>query len=106
MVDDACKNFCWSMSFASSAITRRLSNWRRSVLNNCARLVHAGLPENCVLCSAAAPALSLCEQCHDELPWLPVEHCPQCALPTLDGKLCGACLSHAPRFNSITAAFT
>ena len=59
-----------------------------------------------MLCSAAAPALSLCRQCHGELPWLPVEHCPQCALPAARGNACGACLSHPPRFDAITAAFT
>src|SRR5688572_20876320 len=31
--------------------------------------------------------------------------CPQCALPTHDGKLCGACLSQPPRFDAVRAAF-
>ena len=31
--------------------------------------------------------------------------CPQCALPTHRGQLCGACLSNPPRFDAVTAAF-
>jgi len=31
--------------------------------------------------------------------------CPQCALPTLNGDVCGACLSHPPRYDRVSAAF-
>jgi ComF family protein len=82
-----------------------MSNWRRSFLNNCTHLVHAALPERCVLCGAPAATRSLCQPCHSDLPWLPRDHCPQCALPTVDGTLCGACLAHPPRFDAIKAAF-
>lgn len=58
-----------------------------------------------MLCTAPAAARSLCEPCHRGLPWLPTSHCPQCALPTAGGQLCGACLSHPPRFDAIAAAF-
>ncbi len=94
------------MSFASSAITGSLSNWRRLILNNCARIVHAALPQHCLLCNAAAPAPALCADCYAELPWLPDAHCPQCALPTHHGRLCGTCLAHPPRFSAVSAAFT
>jgi ComF family protein len=31
--------------------------------------------------------------------------CPCCALPTIDGSLCGACLRRAPAFDATVAAF-
>jgi ComF family protein len=93
------------MTFASSAIACRLSNWRRQILNSCAQFAHAALPQHCLLCNAAAKAEPLCAECYAELPWLPDARCPQCALPTRDGRLCGACLSHPPRFDAVTAAF-
>ena len=31
--------------------------------------------------------------------------CPQCALPTGNGNICGACLAHPPRYDRVTAAF-
>jgi ComF family protein len=93
------------MSFASSAITGRLSNLRRLILNSCVRIAHAALPQHCLLCNASSPELALCRDCYTELPWLPAAHCPQCALPTHQGRLCGACLSHPPRFDAVTAAF-
>src|SRR5690348_5362211 len=93
------------MTFESSLIARHLSNFGRAILDNCLRFGHAALPEHCALCGGAATKRSLCAQCYAELPWLPLSHCPQCALPTGSGNVCGACLSHPPRFDSITAAF-
>ena len=93
------------MSFASSVIASRLSNSWRLILNSCVQFGHAALPQHCLLCRAAAPALALCNKCYAELPWLPAARCPQCALPTHGGQLCGACLSHPPRFDAVTAAF-
>src|SRR3978361_504832 len=93
------------MSFKSSLVGWLLSNFSRVFLNSCSRLINATLPERCALCSAAASVLSLCAACEEELPWLPLKHCPQCALPTTNANVCGACLSPPPRFDSITAAF-
>ena len=93
------------MSFASSGFPRRLSNWRRLVLNNCVRFTQAALPQHCLLCTASAPAQPLCRDCYANLPWLPAARCPQCALPTPAGNLCGACLAHPPRFDAVAAAF-
>lgn len=93
------------MIFRSSVIAQNLSNLRHSVLNSWSRVLNATLPERCALCNAAAPLRSLCGSCELELPWLPVKHCPQCALPTPSPNVCGACLSHPPKFDSITAAF-
>jgi len=74
-------------------------------LNNWARFGHAALPEHCALCHSAAAERLLCGPCYTELPWLPAQHCPQCALPTTGGNVCGACLSKPPRFDAVTAAF-
>jgi ComF family protein len=93
------------MSFASSVIVRRLSNWRALLLNSCAMLARGTLPQQCLLCAAPACADAICDACYTELPWLPPLHCPQCAMPTAGGDLCGGCLSHPPRFDAVTAAF-
>ena len=93
------------MSFASSAIIRRLSNWRVIFLNKCATLGQHALPQHCLLCTAPATAQSLCADCYAQLPWLTTTRCPQCALPTNDGSVCGACLARPPRFDGVTAAF-
>jgi ComF family protein len=93
------------MNFASSAITRRLSNWGRIFFNSCVRFTHGALPQHCLLCTASAPAQPLCYDCYAHLPWLPAARCPQCAVPTPAGNTCGTCLSHPPRFDAVTAAF-
>jgi ComF family protein len=99
------KNLRYIMSFESSAITRHLSNWRRLLLNNCMQLTRAALPQHCVLCLAASANQPVCAACHAALPWLPAASCPQCALPTHQGRICGACLSDPPRFDAVAAAF-
>lgn len=63
------------------------------------------LPQQCLLCAAPAVARALCADCYTRLPWLTAARCPQCALPTHDGRVCGACLAHPPRFDGVTAAF-
>jgi len=93
------------MSFASSAIVRRVSNWRRGFLNNCLFLGQRALPQQCLLCAAPAKAKLVCDACYVRLPWLTTTRCPQCALPTGDGGICGACLSQSPRFDHVSAAF-
>ena len=93
------------MRVESSAITRRLSNWRRLFLNSCTRAAQAVLPQHCLLCSASASVRPLCGACYIRLPWLTAPRCPQCALPTQAGNVCGACLSQPPRFDAVTAAF-
>ena len=87
------------------AIARHLSGWGRQFLHSCTRLALGALPQHCLLCSAAAHAHPLCENCYAGLPWLPTTRCPQCALPTQAGNVCGACLSQPPRFDTVTAAF-
>jgi ComF family protein len=93
------------MSLLSSAITRRLSNWRRLFLNSCINSAQQALPQQCVLCAAPDIGQALCADCYSHLPWLDTVRCPQCALPTGDASLCGACLAHRPRFDGVSAAF-
>ena len=50
-------------------------------------------------------AQPVCDACYAGLPWLPDARCPQCALPTADGGICGTCLSYPPRFDRVSAAF-
>jgi ComF family protein len=94
------------MSFASSVIGQTLSNLGGRILNRCAHFAHSALPQHCLLCgAAAAKEHALCTECYAELPWLPAARCPQCALPTLGSQLCGACLSHPPKFDKVISAF-
>jgi len=82
---------------ASSAFAVRLSNWKALILNSCA------LPQQCLLC-AGSSRHALCDACYAQLPWLTDARCPQCALPTTNGALCGGCLQHPPRFDRVVAA--
>ena len=93
------------MNFASSAMTRLLSNSCMLILNSCANFAQLALPQHCLLCAAPANAMSVCEDCYRQLPWLTANRCPQCALPTYNGNVCGACISHPPRFDAVRAAF-
>src|SRR3989304_1820759 len=93
------------MSLVSSAIVRRLSNWRALFLNGCAMFAQTMLPQQCLLCAAPAVSQPLCADCYARLPWLTTARCPQCALPTHAGRVCGACLAHQPRFDGVSAAF-
>ena len=59
----------------------------------------------CLLCGAASDDGTWCAACDTALPYLNTPHCPQCALPTLDGATCGRCLKRAPLFSRTVAAF-
>src|SRR5471032_2520429 len=93
------------MSFASSVFIRRLSNWRRRILNNRPNFGQWVLPQQCLLCTAPDTSRAVCDTCYTHLPWLTTARCPQCALPTHEGRICGACLAHPPRFDKVSAAF-
>ena len=58
--------------------------------------------QDCRLCGSESGAELLCAGCAADLPVLP-EHCPQCALPSPGGALCGHCLNEAPRFDRTLA---
>jgi ComF family protein len=58
---------------------------------------------SCFVCRGAARAL-LCEACDAELPRLPAELCPRCALASPLGALCGRCLAEPPHYDASVAA--
>jgi ComF family protein len=66
------------------------------------------LPHYCSLCSASTnSARELCHACEGELPWLD-KACPQCGIElpdSIDGQVCGACLSKTPPFSRCIAPF-
>ncbi len=68
-------------------------------------LTRALLPRECFLCIAASGKEFLCPACMENLPFLPAEHCPVCALPTPSAAVCGACLKKPPNFNATQAVF-
>lgn len=49
--------------------------------------------------------LALCPSCLQDLPWHDAETCPQCALPSQGGYLCGDCLKSPPAFDRTRALF-
>jgi ComF family protein len=46
-----------------------------------------------------------CAACDASLPYLNEPHCSICALPTLQGEVCGRCLSHPPIFTHTEVIF-
>jgi ComF family protein len=58
----------------------------------------------CLLCQAPAAQNNLCLACRDELPYLPDERCPRCAVPSFGSEVCGACLVRPPRYDKVRAA--
>jgi ComF family protein len=58
---------------------------------------------SCYLCRGSAREV-LCAECAAELPWLPPEVCPRCALASPGGALCGRCLAEPPHFDATVAA--
>lgn len=75
------------------------------ILNYCLNNSHSLLPQACLLCGGASDRALLCAACNAALPRLPGTRCATCALPISDGHICGACLSHPPRYDSTTAVF-
>jgi len=76
-----------------------LSNFIKNILNN------FNPPGSCVLCGDDSLHAAFCPACTHALPWLPAAHCPRCAIPTLDGGLCGQCLKAPPVFDQTHATF-
>ncbi|MEW5789438.1 MAG: double zinc ribbon domain-containing protein [Pseudomonadota bacterium] len=58
------------------------------------------LPQSCLVCGTRVVGALLCPVCAEHLPRLPAERCPQCALPSPGGALCGRCLKHPPAFQA------
>ena len=60
---------------------------------------------SCYLCRGASERAIICEECDADLPRLPAQCCPRCALPTTSGLACGRCLAQPPAFDATQAAF-
>ncbi|TCJ18170.1 ComF family protein [Parasulfuritortus cantonensis] len=67
--------------------------------------MQARLAQPCLLCGARSRAGLLCPACAADLPRLPAERCPVCAMPTPGGAVCGACLKRAPAYDRTEAVF-
>ncbi len=80
-----------------------MSNPRSSLLNICLGFARSRLPQACLLCGARVAGQLLCAPCAADLPRLPDDRCPQCALPSPGGAVCGACLKHPPAFDRTVA---
>ncbi|WP_313950311.1 ComF family protein [Accumulibacter sp.] len=71
------------------------------VVGSCERL----LTQDCLLCGAASGRCLLCAACEADLPRLPGQRCPRCALPTPHGEVCGRCLAKPPYYDRALVAF-
>jgi len=69
------------------------------LLNSCVNYTHKRLAKPCFLCGARSLGQLLCPGCIGDLPRLPEQHCPICALPTPLDEVCGACLKYPPAFD-------
>ena len=63
------------------------------------------LEQDCLLCAASSAVDILCDACAAELARLEGPCCPQCAIPTGHGEVCGHCLSRPPHFDAALAAY-
>ena len=63
------------------------------------------LPQACALCTAACGQRLLCPDCTRAMP-VPIAPCMQCALPSIRGAICGACLARPPPFAGTVAAWS
>jgi ComF family protein len=58
---------------------------------------------SCFLCRGQAEGL-LCGPCNADLPRVPPDLCPRCALASPAGALCGRCLTEPPQYDATIAA--
>ncbi|RTL57891.1 MAG: ComF family protein [Rhodocyclaceae bacterium] len=74
------------------------------VLAQAAAMLGKMLPaQHCLLCQGHSGDTLLCPPCREELPPLPENHCPVCALPTPSGETCGQCLAAPPHYDRTIA---
>jgi ComF family protein len=59
---------------------------------------------SCYLCRGESRGL-LCGPCTADLPRLPRERCPRCALPVQWSQVCGRCLVESPAYDASTAVY-
>lgn len=74
-------------------------------LNKCLMLAQSGLPQSCLLCGGRVVGGMLCAGCEADMPRLRGERCPQCALPSPGGAICGHCLKRPPAFSRTVAVY-
>ncbi len=72
------------------------------MLSTLSRNLLAWTGGDCLLCGEESGPELLCAACVAELPTL-VEHCPQCALPSHAGAVCGSCLDRPPHYDRTLA---
>jgi ComF family protein len=89
-----------------------LSNTRRSILYICRQFMQTVLPQACLLCGARVAGALLCADCDADMPRLPRQRCPRCALPVAPhagesaaGAVCGGCLRQPPAFDRTVAVY-
>jgi ComF family protein len=97
------KTFDWSNEeegLATPAIDahRGIRTMRRRLLG----FARLALPQRCELCAATAGSKLLCDACNAGLP-RETSPCPACALPSMNGAICGACLAHPRPWSRVTA---
>lgn len=83
-----------SVSILPQALTRLMT-----------RGTDALLPGSCLLCAGDSGCDIVCPACAADLPPLPENVCPLCALPTTHGERCGACLKDPPPFAATIALY-
>lgn len=83
-----------------------LSNWLPSFPEFLRHVADALVPYDCFVCGKNATGAYVCADCEPELPFHPHAVCPVCAIPTLDGAVCGRCLRRAPAYASTRAVFS
>ena len=66
-------------------------------------ILQAFSQKNCFLCGASSKD-DLCKPCRNQLPQIPINHCPVCLLPVTTPHICGACLTKPPACTRILAA--
>ncbi|MBI3903726.1 MAG: ComF family protein [Nitrosomonadales bacterium] len=77
----------------------------RPLLNIGAKLEQTLPAQPCLLCGALSRHGLWCAACDAGLPYLVAAHCPVCALPVPDGRVCGRCLKQPPHFGRTVAVF-
>lgn len=59
----------------------------------------------CVLCGSMSRDGLWCAPCDAAMPYLDMQRCPVCALPTPSGEVCGHCLQTPPAYQHALAVF-
>ena len=90
-------------SAKSSWIIPKLSIFSSSILNRRLNPAQLFSHKHCVLCQAYDHH-DICNACLQDLPELPLAHCPSCLLPMISPAICGTCLRTPPAWSHARAA--